>query len=386
MNIGVDVHIAAKENRRGVPHYVIQVVSRLITAWPDDDWQLLHVGADWHGLPPVFRTYAGLTTIERGRVVTNATNALRRRSHDHVLRHPAALFIPALGPLTFDRCVPKVLTIHDVLHVTHAAVVRGHQRGVRHRAWSALVAPRRQIEGADILLANSKHTRDGLLRHTDVSEGRIRVVPHGVDDEYFAPCPEFELTEVLGRHGLAAGYILYLGTIESRKNVGALLRGFSQLRRRRPSAVLVLAGQMGAGARKELESGIDGVRLLGRVRDDDKRALYTGAAVYCSMSHEEGLGLTPLEALACGTPSVVSSIPAHRESLGSHCAQYVDDRCDPVAIATALERVLDDAAARRVIGENASAILAEYRWDACASQTYAALRDAAQASAWSGRR
>jgi glycosyltransferase involved in cell wall biosynthesis len=265
-----------------------------------------------------------------------------------------------------------VLTVHDTLNITHK-----QQFGPRHRLWELASRSRQQIHNATLVLANSAHTRTQLLQHTNVAESAIRVIPLGIDDHYFDPCPDTELTRVLAKHGLRAGYVLHLGTIEPRKNVGSLLKAFGVLHRRRPDLELVLAGGLGAGSKRTLGQGpLDGVRVLGHVDSGDKRALYTAAGVYCSISHAEGFGLTPLEALACGTPAVVSDIPSLRESLNRAGAMFVEDREDVREIALALERLLSGEAERSAILERAPMILAKYRWDTCAHSTYQAIRDA----------
>jgi glycosyltransferase involved in cell wall biosynthesis len=203
------------------------------------------------------------------------------------------------------------------------------------------------------------------------------VVRHGVDDHLFEPVSAQELSAVLTRHGLRPGYILYLGAIETRKNVGTLVEAAGELRRRGSDAELVLAGAIEGDAHSMLmHAPENGVHLLGMVHDKDKRALYSGADVYCSVSHAEGLGLTPLEALACGTPAVLSDIPAFREAFGDTGAAFVEDRDDPIELASMIGRLMDDGPSRAQILGEAPAVLARYRWHNCVTETYRAIQDA----------
>lgn len=371
MRVGVDVHIAAKPNRRGVPHYVEQVVPRLMEIGRNDEWALLHVGADWYQLPQPILQSAGLVRVQRRRLNSLVHTTLSRKTHDALLGALDVMFLPAIGPTRVSKDVPTVLTVHDVLHLTHLG-----QLGPRHRVWLKVVKPDEQIARARLLLANSIHTKNEIIRHADVDETAVRIVPHGVDDQYFESCAREELARVLARHNLKPGYVLHVGTLEPRKNLRPLVQAISLLRKRGRKTELVLAGAAGP-ASNVVEGQGSWVRPLGMVADDEKRALYRAAGAYCSVAHAEGLGLTPLEALACGTPAVVSAIPAFEESLGPDAACFVPDRMNPEVIANEIERVLDDETTRARVLTHAPSVLSRYRWAHCASATYEAIRDAA---------
>lgn len=374
MRIGVDIHAAAKPQPRGVPHYVEEIVARLVAGWPQVEWLLLHVGgADAHLVSARLRR-VGLVVVPRGRLHVLVSRRLTGRTHDEFLDRPDVMFLPAVGPTIVTRSLPTVMTVHDMFVISRARQL-GLRQQVQLRAsrWLA------QMATATILLANSLHTKEEVLKYVEVDADAVRVVRHGVDDMYFERCPQEELTEVLGRHRLKAGYILYVGAVERRKNLEALFGAFRELRHRHRDVKLVLAGGEGPGGKAILESGVpDGVDLLGVVDSSDKRALYAGASAYCSVSHAEGLGLTPLEALACGTPALVSTIPAFQESFGQRGAMFVEDASDVNEIRKRLETLLFEPDPRRAILGEAAKVLSQFRWSRCAAETFDALAEAGQ--------
>lgn len=374
MRLGVDVHVAAKVNRRGVPHYAAEITRRLIARSGSIEWKLLHVGLDADRLPPAIRDDPRLSVITQRRLGANLRSRGTRTSHEEVLQGVDAMFLPALGPTVIARTTPTVLTVHDMLHVTHR-----DQFAWRHQAWTALARPAKQITNATLILADSDDTRMSLTTLAGVEPEKIRVVPLGIDDEYFEVCSEFEKKDVMARYGLAQGYVLHVGAIERRKNLVPLIAAVRAMRRTRPGLTLVLAGGMAEHGEAVLAAAgpLDHVRMLGFVDAADKRGLYAAAGVYCSLSHSEGFGLTPLEALAVGTPVVASDIPAFRETMGRGAALLLEDRHNPTAVQQALERVLDDEVYRARLRENARVSLSRYRWDACTDATLAALSQAA---------
>lgn len=157
---------------------------------------------------------------------------------------------------------------------------------------------------------------------------------------HFRPVEDDERDRVLNRYRIARPYILTVGTIEPRKNLTGLFQAFAALLPRSNSKVsLVVVGRRGWERRLFLPPAIaDRVHLLGAVPDQDLPALYSAAALFASSSLYEGFGLPVIEALACGTPGVVSDLPSLREVGGDACL-YADPT-DAPAFADALERGL----------------------------------------------
>jgi glycosyltransferase involved in cell wall biosynthesis len=174
------------------------------------------------------------------------------------------------------------------------------------------------------------------------------------------------------RFGLETPYFLFVGTIEPRKNLPRLFEAFGRFRARvgREAPRLVLAGSRGwrdEGIDRLAAPLGDAVRFLGRVSEEDLVALYNAALGHVLVSLYEGFGLPALEAMACGTPTLVSDTSSLPEVVGD-AGLYADpDRVD--SIADALWRLWDDAALRRCLGERGRERAAAFTWRRAAERT-----------------
>jgi glycosyltransferase involved in cell wall biosynthesis len=216
--------------------------------------------------------------------------------------------------------VPYVVTVHDLMrHRDWRERGRGtpliHRPNLRDRLHLRLDAA--GLRRADALVAVSEHTRRELVELLGISPERITVVPEGVDCGAFKPVPERLLDEP---------YILYVGSEQPRKNLDTLFRAFARVRPRFPDLKLVKVGAPGgceAPFRRRTLERADAAGVLadlviaGEVSHDELLAWYSGARCLALPSRHEGFGLPPLEAMACGCPTVVSAAGALPEVVGN---------------------------------------------------------------------
>lgn len=213
---------------------------------------------------------------------------------------------------------------------------------------------------------------------------RIRVASNGVDAMYSPGGGPAGADAVAARRRHSGGepYVLYLGTLEPRKNVEALVVACERLwskRRSRPD--LVLAGGVGWRSgpllRRITRSAFrDKIHFAGHVTSEEARDLYRGAEVFVYPSWSEGFGLPVLEAMACGAPVVTSTAEALVEVAGD-AALFAPPE-SPAEIALTIERVLDDAALRERLRAAGVARAAGFTWERAAAETGAALAEAAR--------
>jgi alpha-1,3-rhamnosyl/mannosyltransferase len=269
--------------------------------------------------------------------------------------------------VALPTAVPSVTTIHDLSWLRYPET---HPRD-RVR-WLERAMPGTLSRVAAILV-DSEFVRNEVLAAFGVDPSRIHVVPLGVA-EAFRPRVAGQTVASLQALGLTHGcYLLTVGTIEPRKNVGHVLDAYAGLPARlRARYPLVVAGAIGWRA-KTLERQLQAlasrgeIRFLGRVADDDLPCLYAGAAAFVFPSLYEGFGLPPLEAMASGVPVLVSDRASMPEIAGG--AAMLLDPGQSERTAACLEAVLEDAERRAAMVERGLRRAAAFTWEACAVKT-----------------
>lgn len=262
------------------------------------------------------------------------------------------------------RTARTVLTIYDLTLLLFPEWHPADRLAVMGRA----LAP--SATRADRIVTPSQFTRNDVLKLLPVEPERVVVIPGGIDP-IFKPQPAAEVATRLAPLGLRAGdYLLFIGTIEPRKNLARLLQAVELAG---PEiGPLVLAGGRGwnnAAIRDAIARlARDGrVRDLGYVPDDLRPALQAGARAFVYPSLYEGFGLPPLEAIACGTPVLTSNVSALPEVMGD-AALYVDPE-DVSELAAALTRIWRDDALRADLRARGLARARQFSWDRTARLT-----------------
>jgi glycosyltransferase involved in cell wall biosynthesis len=250
------------------------------------------------------------------------------------------------GPLRSR--VPLVVTVHDLAVLRHPGAFNRWTRTYSPRVVPAVLRAARRV------IAVSDFTRRELVELLGVPDEKIRVVPNAVGDEFTQEGP-----------AEAGDYVLAVGTLEPRKNLGRLVEAV-----RKTDRELRVVGARGWGG---VEVRGNGVRWLGEVDDAELARLYRGAACVAYPSLYEGFGIPILEAMACGTP-VVTTRGTAMEEVADGAAVLVDAR-DSEEIAAGIERA---ATERDTLVPRGLERARAFRWDAVAAATVEVYREAAQ--------
>ena len=232
----------------------------------------------------------------------------------------------------------------------------------------------RAVQRADHILTDSDWTREDVIHHLDVPPERVTTVHLAAAPVYRPITDRQEVRRAVNRYGLPSDFIIFVGTLEPRKNVPMLLRAFHELRQRAYDVHLAIVGRKGwlyeevFAALTKLKLA-DHVHFLENVPYEDLARLYNAASCLTLPSHYEGFGLPPLEAMACGTPVVVSDRSSLPEVVGD--AGLLVDPDSPEELSAALARILDDSELRASLRQRGLARSGEFSWAKAAHQTMA---------------
>lgn len=372
MRVGLD-GFPLSSPKTGIGHYTFELARSLAQMGPADSFELVSpLPFDDSVVQEIRRT--SLTNL--GVVNPKATS---------IRRHWWAVGLPLyLRQTSFDLFhgtnyeVPlwnrqrNVLTIHDLsilLHPDH------HERDLVRRARRRLPL---MIRSAAMIIAVSESMKREICDHLGIRPERIAVTPEA-PRRAFRRMPLEQTVETRRRLGIEDDFILFVGTVEPRKNLLTLVRALDEILRNtslRPQ--LVIAGGKG-WLMDELFSFIESagiserVRFIGYTSDDDLRALYSSCRISVYPSLYEGFGLPPLEAMACGAPVITSRIPAIVETVGS--AAILIDPADVTGLARSITQLWNDERQRDQLSLAGLQRAAEFTWERTAQLTMAVYRE-----------
>lgn len=291
--------------------------------------QLTYIPAPWPESKPTARVAWEQFTLP----------SLIRQRHIAVLHSPANV-LPELLP----RSCAGVITLHDLAFLRMPEVLTPAKR-LYHRTFTI-----RSLRQATCIIANSNSTKQDAVELAAVPAERIVTVYPCIDERFFHVVKEEDVQTFRRAQGLADGFLLYLGTLEPRKNIPTLLEAYARLRQTRAlSLKLVLAGGKGwlydAIFARVKQLGLETeVVFPGFVSDEEQLLWYHAASVFMYPSLYEGFGLPVTEVLACGVPVVTSNVSSLPEA-GAGMALTVDPH-DVEAMADAIYQALTDEAFR----------------------------------------
>ncbi len=364
MRVGIDIS-SITDNRAGVGTYTYALLRHLVAIAPDCVFKGFSSGRARVNLGPL----AGRVSHRRFPLFTRATYALWNYLHwplvDTFLGgvdvfHATNYFLPP------THRAKRVVTFHDL------AVLRMPERCSPRIAGTFARGVRRFAREADAVLACSEATRQDTIELLDVAPEKVTVTYEGVDED-FLPVERGEAArEVARAYGVREPYVLFVSTLEPRKNVPALLRAFARIAPSVPHR-LVLAGGMGWKT-DAIHTAIREVALGDRLVLTDfvptrrmLACLYSAADLFAFPTWHEGFGLPVLEAMTCGCPVVASDNSSIPEVVGD--AGLLCPADDIEGLAGNILRVIEDSSLSNELADKGRARARLFSWDACARKT-----------------
>ncbi len=366
MRVGIDGYPLA-EPLTGVGHYTLELARALALISPSDQFELVS--------PAPFEVTA-LDEIERAhlpnlRTVNPRASSIRGHWWSvglplYARRASFDLFHGTNFDLPLWKRRRSVVTIHDLSTMLHP---EKHRSRLVRRARLRLPLV---VRIADMIITPTESVRRDVCQHLGVRADKVIAIPSAARSS-FQPMPIAQTVPIRKILGIEDEFLLFVGTLEPRKNLLTLLKAFEQILGHsslRPQLVIAggegwLMDELFAFMKKTTIS--DRLRLTGYLRDEDLRALYSSCKVFIYPSVYEGFGLPPLEALACGAPVIAGRIPSLQETLGS--AARLVEPLDVDALARSILELLQDEDQRALLKSAGPQHAGKFSWEQTARLT-----------------
>lgn len=346
-SIGFDARLTYYR-RGGIAAYMQHLLAALAELAPSEQIKVLHNFRAAEAISPFPRINTITPCHHRFESSLLGLELLPRRFD---LFHSPDFIPPRLGARKY------VITVHDLAFLITTDILTQDAK----RYYAGQIG--RAVQQADAIIAVSAATKKDIMRLLNVPGDKIHVIWEGVSQHFRVLEGQIKLPYDLPRE-----YLLFVGTLEPRKNLVNLLNAYSTLPDAPP---LVLAGAEGWLAEPIFEAMQplgERVIWLQEVAYADLPALYNRATIHLLPSSYEGFGFPPLEAMACGTPTLISDRGALRE-VGGEAAYYVDPD-DVESIADGIQTLLQDEALRHELRQRGLAHVKQFSWAQAAQQTY----------------
>lgn len=362
MQIGIDARLPYYQ-MGGISQYVLHLLPALAALDGGNEYSIFQMRKDGRSLTP------DASNFRRRNLLTPCHHCLEKWTLGVELAprrldvwHSPDFIPPAFGARR------RVITVHDLnfLYFPQFLTAESLRYYNGQIEWACRVA--------DCISADSDATRRDLIERLDAPPGKVRTIHLAANPLYREQYAPDAIAATLAKHNLPRGFILFVGTLEPRKNVPTLIRAYYQLREETAVDVpLILVGGKG-WLYDEIFATVadlglkDQVRHLSGVFDRELAHLYHAAGVLVTPSFYEGFGLPALEAQHCGCPVVVSRRGSLPEIVGRK-GMMVDDPEDVTAWAETLARVLSDSQLRAEMIERGYAQAEKFSWEETAAQT-----------------
>ncbi|HMP76239.1 MAG TPA: glycosyltransferase family 1 protein [Kiritimatiellia bacterium] len=365
MRVCIDIQ-SAIGNRAGVGRYTKMLVEHLAPQKGNNELALFHFDFQRRGAPfPIddaeFRSFQWAP----GRVMQAAWKYLNWPPYDWFAGPADVYHFPNFIRPPLPRGA-SVVTIHDVAFLRHPDTIENRNLAYLKKHIH------QTLRRANAVITVSKFTAREVRDLLEVPEERLHAIPSGLDPAMHRPAPE-AIRAFRARHELARPYLLSVGTLEPRKNFPFLIEVFERMTKF--DGDLVIAGRRGwkyqpVLSRIERSTRRSRIRLLEDVPEADLPALYAGAELFALPSFYEGFGFPPLEAMACGTPAVVSPGGALEETVGD--GALVITSIDASRWANEMTNLLQAPALRDALRQRGADQAARYTWRETARLTWTA--------------
>jgi glycosyltransferase involved in cell wall biosynthesis len=371
MRVGLDGYPLC-EPLTGVGHYTVELARALARNYPDSQFELIApFQFDASVLPQTQRD-----NLPNLKLVNLGLSSVRGRWWSlHLPRYIKQAGLDLFHGTNYELPLwnrrRSVVTVHDLSSLRYPEL---HRKQLARRMRLRLPLA---VKLAKAVITPTAAVKQELCGHLKVKPAKVTAI-HEAPRESFHPVSREEAARVRKRLGIEADFLLFVGTLEPRKNLVTLLKAYAQVLRETPlRPQLVVTGGEGwlmdeTFSLMRDENIHERMCLTGYLNDDDLGALYSSCRAFIYPSLYEGFGLPPLEAMACGAPVIASRVQALAETLAD--AAVLVDPLDVESLAQAIAALLADERHRAELIEQGRARAAHFSWTRTAELTYEVYR------------
>lgn len=383
MNIGVDIRSLMSPIRSGVGEYTYNLLDNLFKIDKKNGYFLFYnsfqsVAKDlpivrWQNRESV--KFCGFKWPNK--LFNASLKFLKWPKIDRLIAKDIDLFfIPNMQFLSLSNQCKKVITVHDLSFERYPEFF-----SLKRKWWHKAINPQKLIQESNKIITDSQNTKQDLIELYGINPEKVKVVYLGVGESGIRS-QESGTKEIKIKYDLPDKFVLYLGTLEPRKNIIGLIKAFEKLITRYGLRVtgyaLVIAGAPGWNYRDIYRAAKNSkvsnkIKFIGHVDPEDKPALYNAASVFVYPSFYEGFGFPPLEAMASETPVVTS----FNSSLGEVCGDsaLLVDPYNTSEIAEAIHQILVDENLSQQLVERGREQVKKFSWQKTAEETLKILQN-----------
>lgn len=398
MTIGIDIRVLAKGTKTGIEEYTSNLLSFLL---PLRTSEKVKYKLFYNAFNKVKLDYSWieLDNVELkefklpNRFLDFLTLIFKKPTIDKFLGPVDIFFSPHFLPVSLPQKIKRVITIHDLSFKHHSQFF-----SFSRKLWHFLTFPKKQVKRADGIITDSFSTKEDLIKIYGIKPEKINVIYLGIGSE-FKPKPKtsLRLKEVKNKYSIPDNFILYFGTIEPRKNLALLIKAFENIKENFSNSnsriswaglegniinqrkkifsdlKLVIAGSRGWLYKDIMERVKNSkhkkdIIFTGTIDSIDKPYLYNLASAFVYPSFFEGFGFPPLEAMACGIPTIVSNTSSLPEVVGDGAIMIDPYNVDELTYA--IKKVLEDKELKKDLTRKGLERAKKFDWEQTAKQVF----------------
>lgn len=335
MRIGIDIRVLLDKNYSGVASFTFQLLKNLIKIDRQNAYYFFYNSFKEAKIPFLSKEIS----IKKTRYPNKFFNYFLQKIFnypklDKIIGGSDIFYLPHFNFASFSKNSKSIITVHDLSFLRYPEFF-----SFRKNFWHWALNIKKNINKFDKIIAVSQNTKNDLIELLNVSEAKIEIVYPGISEELIKFQQNYFNNEAYNllkeKYNLNKDFVLYLGTIEPRKNISGIIKGYNKLRDSGVDCLLVLAGGWGWKTKQIKKDWKNSkyrkdIRFIGYIDEKIKPFLYKMAKVFVYPSFYEGFGFPPLEAMYFGLPVISSNVSSLPEVLGDAAFLVNPDKDDEI--------------------------------------------------------